>query len=179
MQIIPIEENACNEGYPFRHNCISLGITLLSYAIGTAIFYLADPFFGLAYVILCAISLLAGVKFRCSYCYYYGKRCSSGLGLLCKLLFRRGDPNEFKNPKNLMTAGILDFGALLLPVFGGLALILLRFSILSLALLAAYTIIAVIVSFLMKKEFCKNCKQGQIGCPAYEGMKGNTRKKDQ
>lgn len=147
-------------------------MALSSYALGTTIFYLIGPIFGVGYAVLCILSLLAGLRLRCCYCYYYGKRCPSGLGILGKLLFKKGDPWGFKEPKNLIPAGVLDFGVLLLPILGGIVLCAVRFSIFVAALLTAYILIAGIGGFTVKKMFCRHCEQGHIGCPAYEGMKG-------
>lgn len=176
LESITIEGKTYYESYPLRFNCISLGVTLLSYAFGTAIFYLISPIFGLAYALLCLLSVLVSLKLRCSYCYYYGKRCPSGLGILSKQLFRKGDPEGFKDSKNLIPAGILDFGLLVLAVLGGIALCVMRFSLLSASLLAAYILVAV-AGFSVKKIFCRHCEQGRLGCPAYEGMKGKGSKR--
>ncbi len=176
LETVTVEGNTYYESYPLRFNCISLGIALLSYALGTVIFYFVWPIFGLAYALLCLSSLLAGVKFRCSYCYYYGKRCSSGLGELGGLLFKRGDQGGFRERKNLMAAGIVDFGVLLLGVLGGLALCVTQFSLWSAGLLAAYIMVAVVLGFTLKKIFCAHCEQGRLGCPAYEGMRGKRSK---
>ncbi len=177
LESITVEGNTYYESYPLRFNCISLGVTVLSYALGTAIFYLVDPIFAAGYALLCILSVLVSIKLRCSYCYYYGKRCPSGLGILGKVLFRRGEPERFKDPKNLIPAGILDFGILLLAVLGGVALCVMRFSLLAAALLAAYILVAVVAGFAVKKIFCAHCEQGRLGCPAYEGMKGKSQKK--
>jgi hypothetical protein len=177
LESITIEGNSYYEKYPLRFNCVSLGVTLLSYALGTAIFYFIEPVFGLAYVLFCLLSVLVSLKFRCSYCYYYGKRCPSGLGVLGKLLFRKGEPERFGDRRNLIVAGILDFGAMLIAILGGVALCVTRFSPLTAALLAAYILVAVVAGFAVKKVFCGHCEQGRLGCPAYEGMKGKGSKR--
>jgi hypothetical protein len=177
LESMTVEGRTYYECYPLRFNAISLGIALLSYAIGAAIFYLIEPVLGLGYVFLCVLSLLAGLAFRCRFCYYHGKRCPSGLGVLSKLLFQKGDPKGFGNPKNLMVAGILDFGALILAVLGGAALCIMDFSLLAAALLGAYVLVGVVLGFTLKKVFCAHCEQGRLGCPAYEGMRGKSRKK--
>jgi hypothetical protein len=177
LESITVEGNTYYESYPLRFNCVSLGITLLSYAAGAAIFYLIEPILGFGYALLCMLSLLAGVMYRCRICYYYGKRCPSGPGILSKLLFKKGDPQGFRDPKNLMPAGVMNFGVLLLPVLGGVALCIIRFSLLAVALLAAYILIAVVGGFAVKKVFCAHCEQGRLGCPAYDGMRGKGTKR--
>jgi hypothetical protein len=177
LKSVTVEGRTYYESYPLKLNCVSLGIALSSYALGTAIFYLINPFLGAGYLLLCALSLLAGLYYRCRFCYYHGKRCPSGLGILGKLLFKKGDPQGFKDRKNLILAGILDFGALILAVLGGVALCVINFSLLAAALLAAYILVAVVLSFTVKKVLCAHCEQGRLGCPAYEGMMGKSKKK--
>ncbi len=177
LESITVEGSTYYESYPLRFNCVSLGIALLSYATGAAIFYLIEPIMGLGYILLCMLSLLVGLKYRCRFCYYYGKRCPSGLGILSKRLFRKGEPEGFRDPKNLMPAGVMDFGVLLLAVLGGIALCIIKFSLLSVALLAAYILVAVVAGFAVKKVFCAHCEQGRLGCPAYDGMRGKSAKR--
>jgi hypothetical protein len=161
------------ERYPSNILCVSITLTVLSYAVGTLIFCLINGLLGVGYVALCFLSLILGIKFRCCFCYYYGERCSVGLGTLAKSLFKKGKPKEFQNPRNLMPAALLSFTVLFLPLFGALFLLVTGFSWLNLSLLAAYLLIAVIPGFVLRKNLiCKYCKQGELGCPAYEGMQG-------
>jgi hypothetical protein len=177
LESVAVEGSAYYESYPLRFNCVSLGIAFLSYIIGAAIFYLIEPILSPGYLILCMLSLLAGLMYRCRFCHYYGRRCPSGLGALSKLFFKKGDPQGFGDRKNLIPAGVMDFGVLLLPALGGAALCVMRFTLLAAALLAAYVLVAVVAGFAVKKIFCAHCEQGQLGCPAYEGMKGKSQKK--
>jgi len=161
------------ESYPYRILCLSMILTFSSYALGTLIIYLINSLLGVGYVILCFVSLLVCIKYRCSFCYYYGKKCYSGLGALSKLLFRQGNSNDFKSPKNLMPTAIFSFAVLFLPLIGAIVLMIFKFSWLILILSIIYLLIAVIPVFILRKNlFCKYCKQGKTGCPAYEGMQG-------
>ena len=161
------------ERYPSNILCVSITLTVLGYALGTLIFCLINGLLGAGYVALCFLSLILGIKFRCCFCYYYGKRCSSGLGSVAQLLFKKGKPEEFGDLKNLMPAALLSFAVLFLPIFGAIFLLVTAFSWLILILLAAYLLIAVIPGFVLRKNLiCKYCKQGELGCPAYEGMQG-------
>ena len=163
----------CYENYPAGTICLSAALTILSYALGALIFYMMSGMLGAGYIILCIVSLLVAMRYRCVYCYYYGKGCYTGLGIISKLFFKKGDSKEFKNPKNLIPAMIFSFAALLLPLIAGIYLLVTGFSLSILALFAAYMLVAVIPGFVLRKDlFCKHCKQGKLGCPAYEGMKG-------
>jgi len=166
-----MEKKIYYENYPCRILCLSMILTVLSYALGTLIFYLINSLLGAGYFILCFVSLIVCIKYRCSFCYYYGKGCYSGLGTLSKLLFRKGNVNDFRNPKNLIPPAIFSFAVLFLPFIGAIVLMIFKFSWLILILLILYLLIAVIPGFYFRKNlFCKYCKQGKTGCPVYEGM---------
>ena len=168
-----MEKEIYYEDYPCRILCLSIVLTGFGYALGTLIFYLVHSLLGVGYLVLCFISLLVALKLRCSFCYYYDKKCYVGLGKLSKLLFRRGNSDDFKNPRNLMPAAIFGFAVLFLPLIGAVILMIIGFSWLILFALLVYLMIAVISGFVSRKNlFCKYCKQGKMGCPAYEGMQG-------
>jgi hypothetical protein len=174
LKSITVEGNSYYECYPLRFIAVSLGIALLSYAIGAAIYYSLEPVLALGYLLLCLLSINAGLVYRCRFCYYYGKRCPSGLGVLSKMLFKKADPRGFAKPGNLIPSAVMDFGIMLLAVLGGVVLCVVKFSPLAVALLAAYILVAVVLSFTVKKVFCTHCEQGKLGCPAYEGMRGKS-----
>ena len=91
--------NKYYENYPFNTLCISIVVTLLSYAAGFFIFYLINIYWVVGYAVLCLVSLFVGMKYRCKFCYYYGKKCASGLGALARIFFKKGDASEFKTQK--------------------------------------------------------------------------------
>lgn len=162
------------ESYPFSTVCLSMLQTVLSYVLGALIFYFAGGILlGFGYIVLCLIVLLLSMRFRCTFCYYYGKKCPSGLGRLSKSLFSKRDAADFANPRNVSIVAIPSFGLLFLPLVVGLVFVFIRFSWLLLFLFIAYFLIAISAGFPLRKDLlCKHCRQGEIGCPAYEGMKG-------
>lgn len=162
------------ESYPFSIVCLSTVQTIVSYAIGAFIFYLTVGFWlALSYILLCIALFWMAMRFRCSYCYYYGKKCPTGLGNLCKSLFKKGDSTEFGNPKNVKPVAVPSFTLMFLPLIVGLIYAFVSFSWFLLLSLIAYFVVAVNTGFLLRKNIlCKSCKQREIGCPAYEGMKG-------
>ncbi len=163
------------EKYPINILAITSISTLISYLIGAGIFYLIGGyFFSLTYVILVVFMFGLSMRFRCTYCYYFGKCCSTGLGLLAGILFKQRDREEFSNPKNIAKVAPLSFGLLFVPLIFGLIFVFIKFSWILLIAMFLYFLIAVNGGFLIRKNLvCKNCKQGEIGCPAYEGMTGS------
>lgn len=167
------KEKGCLEEYPNSSLGLSIGLTFLGYLLGGVLLYLIAPWCCLGFLILIVISLLISMKFRCSFCYYCNKKCSFGLGKIAKLFFRPGDNREFKNSKNLLPAAIINFAVLLLPLISGIIWLILNFSLLGLTILAVYLLVGILPGFLIRKNLiCKQCRQGALGCPAYQGMKG-------
>lgn len=152
---------------------MSTFLTLLSYTLGAFILYLVNVYWMIGYFVLVLASLFTGMEYRCRFCYYYGKRCASGMGILVAVIFEKGASEEFKNNKNLILPAIFDFANLFLPIVMGVILIITKFSNLVLALFIFYLAVVLFPGFFLRKNlYCKNCKQGELGCPAYNGMKG-------
>ncbi len=168
---------AMYENYPFRILCLTSAQSISSYLIGALIFYLIGGLFaGFGYILISLLSIVLAMRFRCSYCYYYGRNCASGLGSLSKLFFKKRDNAEFSNPKNVAPAAFLSFAVLFLPLVAAIVFIFLEFSWSLLLLSVAYFIIAFFFGLSLRKNVvCKYCKQGEIGCPAYQGMQGKSR----
>lgn len=67
------------ESYPYSAICLSTAQTVLSYLIGALILYLIGGLvLAAGYLVLCLIVFIFAMRFRCSHCYYYGKRCPFG-----------------------------------------------------------------------------------------------------
>jgi hypothetical protein len=163
-------------GYPVTIVCMSIFIMLLSYSLGALSFFLIAPWLAIMYGLVCVLSILAGMRFRCIYCYYYGKTCASGLGLLTGRFFKKGNANEFGDTKNLVVPGVLDIILLISPLIGLFYVLAVSYSWPYLLLLIMYLLVAVFLGFISKKRMtCRHCKQGQLGCPAYDGMRGKSK----
>lgn len=178
-----MEKQTCYENYPLKIVALSLVIAVFSYLIGAVILIQLIPFgliIGVGYLVLCAVNIIVTLKFRCIYCYYYGKTCYMGLGRLAKAFFKQGDSKDFKNPKNLVPAALFSFAILLIPIIGAIISMVIRYTLLVLFLFIIYIMVAFVPNLFLKKNLhCKYCKQGELGCPAYEGMQGkNSKEKD-
>jgi len=160
------------EEYPFKIVFISLAAFVLTALFGTLILWSINKFLGFLYIVLTVLAIPVSMKFRCGMCYYYGKRCYMGLGLLTPLFFKKGDPLEFGKMKNLIPAAIFSFGLMILAIIAGIVVLIINFSVLNLVFLILYIIFSFIPGFILKKNYCSRCRQGEMNCPAYEGMKG-------
>lgn len=164
------------ENYPIKIVCVSAILTIISYLLGTLVWYVLNPVLGFLFLLLAASTLIISMKLRCTNCYYLGKYCNFGLGKLAAILFKKGDLNEFSNPKKVIPTAILSFGTMLLPIIAGIGLILFDFSLMNLGLLIIYILFGILPNFFVRGNFCDKCMQGQLGCPSYEQMiKGRQR----
>lgn len=158
------------ENYPIKIVCISATLTILSYLLGTVVLYVLHPFLGILFLLLAVSTIVVSMKLRCTHCYYLGKYCNFGLGKLAAILFKKGDPSEFRNPRKVIVTAILSFGTLLLPIIAGVVLIIIDLSIENIGLLLVYILFGILPNFFVRGNFCEKCVQGQLGCPSYEQM---------
>ena len=166
-----VEQHVVVKDQPLWALALSVTNTIVSWGTGALIFCLIYPWAAVAYLVLCAGVLVMPTYVRCRYCAYYGKRCTSGLGLISSRLFRKGDPAGFCDPKNIFPVAIPSFAVLLLPLAAGVIGLLLSFSWALAGLSAFYFVAAMIGGFFFQRNvICKNCAQGKLGCPANRRM---------
>ena len=81
--------------YPLQIVVLTNLFNLLIYAIGIIILQSIGWLYAglfIAYIIAFEIRLL---KYHCPDCYYYGKVCGFGKGIVSSLFFKKGDPKKF------------------------------------------------------------------------------------
>lgn len=164
------------ESYPSNIVIVSNLLGVLSYAFGASILWLLSPPVAIAYIGLVVFTFILSMRFRCRFCYYYGKRCFSGMGRLAALLLAKGKAEDFGRSRNVAPAAVASFAVMLLPLAGAVAVGLSGLSRLLLALVIIYVMVAIVPGFYVRANmYCKDCRQGQMGCPAYRGMRGGAK----
>jgi len=160
------------ERYPLQIVFLSNLLSLLIYALGILIIInIGWIYLGIyiAYIIILEIRLL---KFHCPNCYYYGKVCAFGKGVVSSWLFKKGDPEMFACKPFGFRDLIPDLLVFILPAITAIILLILEFE--------WYILIALMVliflnftgnAYIRGKLACKNCKQADLGCPALELFK--------
>ena len=94
----------------------------------------------------------------CTRCYYYGKRCGAGWGLLASALFTRGRMEQFNESAGIRLAPAVYGLVMLIPLIS-LAVLLMRESTTSLlVLLAVILAIGFYSSGPGRKRSCVACK---------------------
>ncbi len=163
------------EHFPAWIVAVSNLVSWSIYAIGAYILarlwiWLLAPY--LLYVLWIEIRLL---RTACVDCAYYGKVCAFGKGKLCAMAFKQGDPQRFAEHEISWAAMIPDFLVSILPLLGGIALLVWEgWDWLIAVLLAALLLLAFVGTGLVRGALaCTHCQQREIGCAAYEMFRGS------
>ena len=157
------------ENFPLWIPFIAILISIISYVIGAIILSGFGILFTILYILYC-VSMELMIIFRsCKNCWYYGKICGLGKGKITPLFVKGGDTKKFADRDISMVQMIPDFLVVILPLLGGIILLILNFSILVLSLMIVIIVLFFGgVAFVRGTFACKYCKQKDIGCPAYE-----------
>ncbi|MGC9517095.1 MAG: hypothetical protein ACP5C3_05270 [Methanomicrobiales archaeon] len=160
-------ENICYENYPFKIVFLSNLLTLSIYIIGTYILYNLTIIFALLYLIYALFLEIRLLKKSCVNCYYYGKICGFGKGRLSYIFFKKGDNSKFSLSKIGWKDMIPDLMIILLPLIGGIFILIFNFSWIILLLILALLALSTVGNAVIRGNFaCKYCKQRKLGCPA-------------
>jgi hypothetical protein len=164
------------ENFPWHMVVISNTVGLAIYAIG---FYLMASLWivlGAIYIAYCIWMEVRVLSKSCRGCYYYGKRCGFGKGIVCSWFFKK-DTEKTLSAKRITWLDIApDFMVSLIPLGAGIILLVRDFSwpvlflILTLVLLGSAG-----TGFVRGQIACKYCKQRELNCPA-EQLFGETKK---
>jgi hypothetical protein len=162
-----MEEIGTFENYPARMVAVSVLVTVSIYALGALILTGLGPVVTAIYLLYCAYFEVRVMRHSCVNCCYYGKVCALGRGKISAYLFPQGDPGIFACMNFTWTALIPDMLIMLLPLFGGVILLVRSFS----WMVAAGMVLLVALSlggnsFVRRQIACKYCKQREIGCHA-------------
>lgn len=159
--------NKAYDSFPAWIPVLSTFFSLLIYAIGAYILIRFGFIVAAVYILYCLWVELRVLTKSCVSCYYYGKVCGLGRGLLCSLLFKKGDPQKFVEKEVTWKHILPDFLVFIFPLFGGIILLINDFSWTILILLAVLLVLSFLGSAVIRGSFaCKYCRQREIGCPA-------------
>ena len=147
------------ESYPVRDVILCNAVMATLIAAGTVACWLLSPVLAglyLAFSVLMVFVVLR--RLVCTRCYYYGKRCGAGWGLLASALFTRGRMEQFNESAGIRLAPAVYGLVMLIPLIS-LAVLLMRESTTSLlVLLAVILAIGFYSSGPGRKRSCVACK---------------------
>jgi len=157
------------EIFPLWIPFIAILISIISYGIGSIILSEFGIIFAILYILYC-IAMEFMIIFRsCKNCWYYGKVCGLGKGKIAPLFVKIGETKNFIDRDISMVHMIPDFLVVILPLIGGIMLLVLNFSILVLSLMVILIVLFFGGTAFVRGTFaCKNCRQKEIGCPAFD-----------
>ena len=155
------------EKYPLRTILISNLVSLLIYGLGYAILLRAGLYFAMIYLAYILLLELRLIKNHCTGCYYHGRLCGFGKGLISEWFFNKRDPSGFCIKKFTWKDMIPDLLVSLVPLVTGIVLLIMNFNgILLLELLVIFFLTSSGNGYVRGKLTCKYCKQRELGCPA-------------
>jgi hypothetical protein len=157
------------ENFPLWIPFIAILISIISYAIGSIILSGFGIIFAILYILYCIAMELMIIFRSCKNCCYYGKICGLGKSKIAPLLVKKGNIKKFADRDISMVNMIPDFLVVILPLLGGIILLVLNFSILVLSLMVVLIVLFFGGTAFVRGTFtCKYCKQKDIGCPAFD-----------
>ncbi|MBN2735205.1 MAG: hypothetical protein JXQ82_10195 [Methanomicrobiaceae archaeon] len=164
-----MEEELCYENYPVRIVFLSNLLTLLIYAAGASLMYMAGFIWAILYILFIAVLEFRLLSRHCVDCYYYGKTCAFGKGRLGAIIFTKGDPKRFIQRKISGKDMIPDLLVIIIPVIAGIALLIFDFNWFIPVLIIILMILGSFGNgFVRGNLACRYCRQRKTGCPALE-----------
>lgn len=153
------------EKYPIWSAIVSNLAMLLWIESGTFAFWMLHPVAGAIFGVLGVLGVYIYLRWAvCRHCWYYGKRCSTGWGIISAGLFSKGDEARFTD-KSLLAHIFSVYGFLMVAPLVILVVMMIR----SFAMIHLYTLIAMVLfsmlsGFILRRPSCAKCKQRTI-CP--------------
>ena len=157
------------ESYPLRIVVLSNLSSFTIYFFGLFITYRLAWFVSAIYLIYILSLEYRLLSRHCVNCYYWGKTCGFGRGVLSSLLFKKGYSSEFCNKEMTWKAMIPDLLISLIPLVTGIVLLIIKFDFL--LLFAMVIIIALTTTgngYIRGSLTCNFCRQRELGCPAHQ-----------
>ncbi|HID62959.1 MAG TPA: hypothetical protein EYP49_09510 [Anaerolineae bacterium] len=154
----------CYESFPrttVLYNLLTLGGAMV---VGVIVLAQLGIWAMIGYLVLLALAYYGVLALVCTRCYYYDRRCATGIGKVAALFLRKGREEEFGQTAAQKVALLLLGIALLLPLLGGIVSLLVGYSTLRLVLLVA--LLALLVAALAPHPglVCGHCKLAEKGC---------------
>jgi len=164
------------EKYPLWMVFIYNIAMLLVYIAGAYIMFTLNWITGILYLIFLVFLEFSVYREGCRYCFYYGKRCVAGKGLIAPIFFKKGNPKKFCERELKWKDFIPQILVVAIPLIVGIALLISRGFDLIILIALIYPVFSwfCVNPIIYGKIACIHCRQGSICCPA---LKFFTKKK--
>ncbi|TFH36273.1 MAG: hypothetical protein E4G93_02435 [Dehalococcoidia bacterium] len=152
------------ESYPLRDVVLGNIVMALLISAGTVVCWLLSPALGVLYLIF-SVAMVYGVLRRliCTRCYYFGKRCGTGWGLLAARWFSRDCLEEFNESPGIRLAPVVYGLVTLVPLIAMVVLLLQGATTALLVFLALFLGIGFYSSGPGRRRACSVCKM-RLSC---------------
>lgn len=152
------------------YNAVTFGGAAI---LGAVVLAQVSPWALAGYAVFLLASVLSVLVWVCTRCGYYGRRCALGLGRVVAAVFPRRSEDEFLRTSAQIVALLALVVAILLPVLGGVALLIAGLSTLRL-LSVAGTVGLLLAGVLPHPRLvCSHCGQAGRGiCPLGRQLRG-------
>jgi hypothetical protein len=162
-----MKKPAAYDNFPIQIPVLANSFSLLIYFLGASILSGFNLWVAILYLAYCLVMETNIMRRSCIHCYYYDKICGLGKGKLCAKFFKKGQPEKFsKKDVNLLKL-IPDFLVFIIPLVGGVILLIRSFNWGLLGLMALLFVLTFFGNALIRGQLvCKFCKQRLLNCPA-------------
>jgi len=162
-----MKEDCIYTNFPLWIPLIAILLSIISYSIGAIILNGLSIIYSIIYLFYCLFVETMVIYRSCKNCYYYGRICGLGKGKIAPYFVIKGDTKKFTerdiSPLHLLP----DFMVVIIPLAGGIYLLITNFSFTILAMMICLSIIFFGGTAVLRTNYaCKHCKQRTIGCPA-------------
>jgi hypothetical protein len=142
-------------------------LSLTIYALGILIISQTGVWFVLIYVLYCLWMEFRLMRKGCVNCYYYGKRCGLGRGVICSWLFKQGNNEKFNAGSFTWINLLPDLMVTIIPLILGIISLIKNFSWILLLALIVLIILSTSGNAIIRGNFlCRYCRQRESGCLA-------------
>ena len=157
------------ESFPKAIVLLSTLFSLTIYALGIFILSSLSKWLALFYVLYCIWLEFRILKKSCVNCYYYGKRCGLGKGVLCSWFFKPGKNEDFSAVKFTWLDILPDFMVIIIPLIFGIISLVIDFTWIIMMLLLVLLFLSTMGNAIIRGNFlCRYCKQRELGCQAVQ-----------
>ncbi|MBN1594881.1 hypothetical protein JW933_03040 [candidate division FCPU426 bacterium] len=163
----PLDRQPVFDSYPAWIVLLASALSVSIYLLGAAILLQFGMWAVFLYLAVCLFLEGKLLATACVHCYYFGRRCFSGKGVVSAWLFKKGDPKIFANREVSWKELLPDMLVALLPVGAGIFLLIRDFQWPVLVMLLGLLLLAFPGNgFVRGKLACCHCRQRELSCPA-------------
>jgi len=151
------------ENYPNPVICYNLFSVPAGLVIGLMVLAPLGTWAWAGYLVIWLLTMAAVLAFACTRCYYYGKVCvAAPFGKLAAFFFKQRAEEEFGVATSHKVTSILLLVSFPIPVLGGIASLIMGFSLYRLFLFLVLIGLTA-VGFVRRPRLCSHCKQMESG----------------